>query len=211
MYGPLVVRALLIVGLIVTAQALAPEVVWDLTREDGVVETATIFVWLIAAVIFVDVSLRGRARGAWILAALSTFIAMEEMSWGQRFFDVDAPHALEFVNRQGEINVHNTEILHHLMRPLSLVVAGVLVVGLPALTRQRWKIASLVRRLDLPHCPTRLGWAWLSATILTLSPILVRGTYYGPFDEVGELIMAGQFLVFAAALVYPRRSDVGQI
>ncbi len=50
-----------------------------------------------------------------------------------------------------------------------------------------------------------------SATILTLSPILVRGTYYGPFDEVGELIMAGQFLNFAGVLAYPRRSDVGQI
>lgn len=69
MHGPLVVRALLIVGLIVTAQAFAPEVVWDLTREDGVVETATVLVWLIAAATFIDVSLRGRGRGGWILAA----------------------------------------------------------------------------------------------------------------------------------------------
>jgi hypothetical protein len=94
---------LLIVGSIITAQALAPGVVWDRTREDG---------------------------------------------------------ALEFVNRQDEINLHNTEILHHRMRPLSLLVAGVLAVGLPALTRQRWKIVALVRRLDLPYCPTRLAWAW---------------------------------------------------
>ena len=179
--------------------------VWDLAREDGVIETATVFVWLVAALTFVDASLSGRRRGRLILAGLSTFIAMEEMSWGQRFLDVDAPHVLEFVNRQDEINLHNTEILHHLMRPLSFAVAGFLVLGMPRLARQRWRLASLLYRLDLPYCPTRLAWGRLAATILTLSPILARGTYYGPFDEIGELIMAAQFAVFAAALVYPKR------
>ena len=32
---------------------------------------------------------------------------MEEISWGQRIFDIDTPEALKEVNVQKEINIHN--------------------------------------------------------------------------------------------------------
>ncbi len=220
-HAAIVGPAAVVVGSVLFAQAIVPDIVWDLTREDGLVETATVLMWLLAAVTYVDVawlSIGRRARGlgsartpfvgALAMAGVSLLIALEEMSWGQRIFDVDAPTAVEFVNRQDEINLHNTEILHHLMRPLSLAVSGLLLLGKPWRIRRGGTAGRLLSRFGPPIIPTRHAWGWLAATVLTLCPILVRGTYYGPFDEIGELVMSMQFSFAAAWLVLgSRRSN----
>ena len=43
------------------------------------------------------------------------FIAFEEISWGQRLFDIPTPRVLELHNNQKELNLHNVAgryILH---------------------------------------------------------------------------------------------------
>lgn len=51
---------------------------------------------------------RGRRRFFQILLLLMfLFVAMEEVSWGQRLFHWDTPPFLEDLNLQGETNIHN--------------------------------------------------------------------------------------------------------
>jgi hypothetical protein len=44
------------------------------------------------------------------LAAVFLFGFGEEISWGQRFLGIDTPSALEEINEQDEINVHNLDL-----------------------------------------------------------------------------------------------------
>ena len=39
-------------------------------------------------------------------------IGMEEISWGQRIFNMDTPSVLETHNVKGELNFHNVDGLH---------------------------------------------------------------------------------------------------
>lgn len=49
-------------------------------------------------------------------ALLFFFGAGEEISWGQRIFNVATPEALEAINAQGELNVHNINIFEYTIR-----------------------------------------------------------------------------------------------
>jgi len=44
------------------------------------------------------------------MAFLFFFAGGEEISWGQRIFDIQEPAKLAGINKQGELNVHNIEI-----------------------------------------------------------------------------------------------------
>jgi len=83
-----------------------------LVGEDHVIESAQ-FVFLFLGAIYFTLLARmetGFLRYFFLLAMLSAFfLAMEEISWGQRIFDITTPKGLEEINVQGEINFHNLE------------------------------------------------------------------------------------------------------
>ena len=68
---------------------------------------------------------------AWLaLAALGTFyVAGEEMSWGQHYFDWVTPEGWHSINDQGETNLHNTSSWFD-QKPRTLLEIGVIVGGL---------------------------------------------------------------------------------
>ena len=90
-------------------------------KEDGWVETLTALGFILAGIItlripqysrlFTSTKTQGQIFKAFcILLALAFFVvAGEEISWGQRIFDVSTPEAIQDQNRQGEINLHNLE------------------------------------------------------------------------------------------------------
>ena len=49
-------------------------------------------------------------------ALLFFFAAGEEISWGQRIFNVATPETLKAINAQGELNVHNINIFEYTIR-----------------------------------------------------------------------------------------------
>lgn len=49
-------------------------------------------------------------------ALLFFFGAGEEISWGQRIFNLTTPETLEAINAQGELNVHNINIFEYTIR-----------------------------------------------------------------------------------------------
>lgn len=88
--------------------------------EDGVVENLTalfffisgIFAFLLRkrAVYFKQEIIRKIFFWACIVISLALFlVAFEEISWGQRIFNFKTPEFLRANNRQGEINLHNSE------------------------------------------------------------------------------------------------------
>ncbi len=86
--------------------------------EDGIVEWVSFFAWLIAAVLYTRygcAALRhGRGfRSFWALGlVLITLVAAgEEISWGQRVLGYSTPEAIESVNLQSEMNLHNLKWL----------------------------------------------------------------------------------------------------
>lgn len=85
-----------------------------LVREDGHIENATCLLYLAACAAAGALAYASRKRGEKLRGALLLatalgffFIAMEEISWGQRILQVETPAALARHNLQQELNVHN--------------------------------------------------------------------------------------------------------
>lgn len=82
-------------------------------QEDGAIEWASFWSFLLAAIVFVA-SARGQRRtteaSPWFLVGIGLFcflVAMEEISWAQRVLGYQPPEYFLAENYQQEINVHN--------------------------------------------------------------------------------------------------------
>lgn len=87
-----------------------------LAKEDGFFEYAGAFFFLFAGILFLMNFWKGRRRGkvfsfrnAFFLVLGLVFLLgfFEEISWGQRIFDIPTPEALKEINTQDELNLHN--------------------------------------------------------------------------------------------------------
>ena len=74
--------------------------------EDGVLESATVVLSLLACLLVFISGTRG-CKFAFLLSAAWLIFAMEEISWGQRLFDFSSPQVFIQYNFQQEINLHN--------------------------------------------------------------------------------------------------------
>lgn len=104
------------------------------TAEDGFIEYATGFGYLVAAVLIFRMHRFKKNFGAqkWqqllffavcILGAIGFFlVAGEELSWGHRLFHLAAPEFILANNRQQEINIHNLDIVFDLVYPAYAVI-----------------------------------------------------------------------------------------
>ena len=83
-------------------------------KEDGFFENMTILLALISSFIFFYLGIYYKAMDKkiflFLFAILLFFYSMEEISWGQRIFDLQTPEALKAINYQDEINIHNIYI-----------------------------------------------------------------------------------------------------
>lgn len=142
---------------------------WVLPEGYGFLEIGHFFIPLAAAVIAFRLLFKPFVRARpftfafLLIAGLGCFyIAGEEHSWGQHFFNWNTPEYWAEVNRQAETNLHNVhEWFNH--QPRAVIQAGVFIGGLlvplaawlfPIVRRNRWSLflpaAALV--------PTALGW-----------------------------------------------------
>ena len=84
---------------------------YKITSEDGLVENLTALFFLLASgscVYLLIFKPRTNYKAFLILWALLSFVFLgEETSWFQRVLDIPTPEAIEAVNEQGELNIHN--------------------------------------------------------------------------------------------------------
>jgi len=99
----------LILGALLESQA--PTMYYELVQEDGPLEWATFWAFVLAAALAARAAVP--AGGAWRLVYLGGFalgcllVALEEISWGQRLFSFRPPELFLSRNYQQELNLHN--------------------------------------------------------------------------------------------------------
>lgn len=136
--------------------------------EDGFFETIGALGFLIASALFALVFRQALARGAGriylfvVLALAGAFFigAGEEISWGQRWLGVHTPAALEAINRQNEINVHNIGLINEALNMAKEALWFGLACLIPVAAAMSSRLRPHLRRL-VPVFPLAIGAVFL--------------------------------------------------
>ena len=144
-----------------------------------------------------------RRVGPILFAAAAFFVAMEEISWGQRVIGVAPPASLAEGNLQGEMNLHNffpVELVQYL-------VAGAVIFGwvmvFPVLRDRSPSLRRVSDALGIPLVPVRLWPLFLLAMVMLLSRSLLQS------GETGELFLAIAVSAFALDMILTLRRGTG--
>jgi hypothetical protein len=192
------VANLLIVAVLAIAAALNAndaDLYYRSAQEDGLLEWATFWSFALAAVALVAAGINRRKTAGrfpwffWGVAAFCLFVAMEEISWGQRLFGYRPPEYFLRENFQQELNVHNifgTSLRKFLLKAVILgygVILPLLAAPKPA--------RRLLEQLDITAPPLSLAPAFL-VTFITYANY--------PWSFTGEWVelMLGLGFLFAA-------------
>jgi len=167
--------------------------------EDGLVEWLTVC-WLMATAFLClkrFVTLQGK-RPKFFLAMLLVFSALfifgagEEISWGQRIFNVQSSDFFQTHNAQGETNLHNLVVSGKKINKMIFGVALGIIIGiytllLPTLARKYKPVMKLVQKFAVPIPRGRHVLAYL---------LLFLFVEINPSAKRGELIEFGGTLIF---------------
>jgi hypothetical protein len=184
--------AVLLCGLFVAAGALG---ISDWFAEDGPVEWATAIGFMAAAAMLAMAVLRpgehlqarGPLRFLMGLGALAfAFVALEEVSYGQRVLGFTTPDAFAERNDQGEFNLHNLD--NRLMLALYAPV-GIAVFAVTAANAWFWARWTAGRRWFAQALP--------DPSLLPLAGIILIFSQHVQFHELVEPLAALFALLFA--------------
>lgn len=181
----------------------APDVVPRLIKEDGVLEYLQALLYGAAACFALLVAARWRGEmiaWAFLLFALAcVFVAIEEVSWGERLLGFAPPESIRELNTQDEMSLHNLAPIQRILHPAYIVVGLVgglgwrMVRSLPE-GRCRRALAAI-----LPDARTTLFFLTVAAFYIWME--ISRGPSIGWLrsqdQEVFETLLAGGFAVFA--------------
>lgn len=188
LYGvPALILLIFIVWMEVDPYNLAP-----MTHEDGWIENGTAIGYGVGGLFFFLAAwsapqLKNGVRGwakvmtiAWGL--IGVFLAGEEISWGQRIFDIATPEAISEDSTQNEINIHNlafiednSDLSEYRMLSIYMILGG---LGIPIIARIRWG-KQLVGWTYFPVVPWCYTVLWVGA--------YVYGKYYRNWEPIPDL------------------------
>jgi len=180
-----------------------PSSFYPYVREDGFTETLTVFVFLFSMIFSLYLSLRlknGLHRLTYfILFLLFLFGLGEEISWGQRIFNLQSPDFFLDNNAQKETNFHNLKIgdvkINKLLfgKILGIFLAVYFLI-FPLLFRKSKKFKNLIQKfqIPLPHN--------YHIICFTLCFLMVEFT---KSSRRGELMEVGGACIFFLILLYP--------
>lgn len=131
----------------------------------------------------------------------SFFLAGEEISWGQRVFNIETPEYWQDINAQDEINIHNLDFIQ---RYRHWYLGSVPLLGLIATyIRFDWfkmiKPDSNLRYLLLTVLLTCFVWEYARQQFGEIPIELAREALFfaGRFSEIGELAFAVAVLSYS--------------
>jgi len=170
------------------------ETITLLSHEDGFFETSTAIFFFLAAILFFYLYFKDHEGNnlyifktkknifLLLLGLLFLFGAGEEISWGQRIFNIETPQALKEINTQKELNIHNITIFHGDIEKgkpktglAKLITIGMLFQMfwftycflIPVLNKSSSKISKILKTFNLPIVPIWLGSLFLLNYILS--------------------------------------------
>jgi hypothetical protein len=165
-----------------------------LSHEDGFFEASTAIFFFLAAILFFYLYFQDHEGNNFyifktkknifflLLGLLFLFGAGEEISWGQRIFNIETPQALKEINTQKELNIHNITIFHGDIEKgkpktglAKLITIGMLFQMfwftycflIPVLNKSSSKISKILKTFNLPIVPIWLGSLFLLNYILS--------------------------------------------
>ena len=168
-------------------------------QEDSILEWASFWSFFIAGIIYLKRGLRStdilKSWWVWGLAIFCLFVAMEEISWGQRVLGYQPPEYFLEENYQQEFNIHNIIETDLRKWTLILIIAGYGII-LPSLN-QISKLNQAFKRFGIVSPSVHF--------IPIFSGILIFNIIYPfPFSgEVTELLLGMAFLY--VALIPPNK------
>ena len=161
------------------------------TYEDLIGEWAQVYLFAATMLLSIRVAwYKSSYRPFFAVLALACFYVVgEEISWGQRIFNLTTPEFFETHNLQNETNLHNFftgPISTTLKQSLEYLIAlGLVVYGMlyPLLVAVRWRLALWFSNKGLPHPPLYL-WPFF-----VLSAYLELGFISFNEAEIAEILI----------------------
>jgi hypothetical protein len=186
-------------------------------REDGFVENMTVVFLLISSGIAIYRSIgyyKGKQPMAvfmWaLLAFLFFFAAGEEISWGQRIFNIETPEFFMEHNLQNETNLHNLVVgdvkinILIFSQMLFGVLAFYLILLRPLVSRVKF-FRSLVANFKLPLA----RWSY-AAMIVVFSAALSTINLLKEAELIEFVFSVTFLLIFLNPIFVPRQKEVGK-
>lgn len=177
------------------------ELLVQLVAEDGPAENLTALMLFAASVVsfyrvkqYAMLKKSGWVIAQILLAVFFFFAAGEELSWGQRIFNVQSGEFFQQHNLQGETNIHNlmvgdTKINKLVFSQLLFVVLVIYFVFLEFLAKKVKWIGNLVRYFNVPLPKLH------HVVMMLASAIVIQGIYYSRHDELLECVFATIFFL----------------
>lgn len=208
----LVLVAVFLAFAVVLSRANPTAYIEDFSAEDHFIEWFTSLVLFGAFCVSVHrlvvarhlFSWRGKAVLAFV-ALLALFGAGEEISWGQRVFDIETPAALKARNAQEELNLHNLTFEFRgevykvnkvvFGRGLTLALLFYLLVMTP-LHRRNPRVRSLIDSWAIPMPALHHVAAYI--VVVLVVELLVETSRRGEMTEFGGAIVFMLNVVFPA-------------
>jgi hypothetical protein len=186
-----------------TLTSVDPELHYRVGQEDGFLEWATFWAFVVAASRdFLKAHHDRRESGGipWFTVGLGLFcilVALEEISWGQRLFGLRPPGYFLQENYQQEFNLHNLASTSVRMYVLLLVIAG-------------YGVGTAVISLIPPVCAWFRRWRIVPAPPLLIPAFAAMGVVYAwyPSDYTGERIKLAMALGFLCAAFFSAPASI---
>lgn len=181
--------------------AFARDLLVSLVEEDGLAENLTAIMLFAASIVsvyrikqYASLKKYGWVITQIVFAVFFFFAAGEELSWGQRIFNIQSGEYFQQYNLQGETNLHNlvvgdTKINKLIFSQLLFVVLIIYFVFLEFLGKKIKWIGNLIRYFNVP-LPR------IHHTVMMLfSAVIIQGIYYSRHAELLECVFATIFFL----------------
>jgi hypothetical protein len=167
-------------------------------QEDGFVEYSQAFLYLFAGAFFAYLGAHKQFRNVWYWGYALMLLAAcgEEVSWGQRIYNIATPEQLAASNLQGEINLHNIDGVHQHHHLYALMICALIFYVIPLADRFVPVVRNLHRQINMPVFPLWTLPLAIVAFAFQIVPRMVDKNIHN-FDEMGELYVALSFFGFA--------------
>lgn len=181
--------------------AFARDLLASLVEEDGLAENLTAVMLFAASIVsvyrvkqYIPLKKYGWITTQVLLAVFFFFAAGEELSWGQRIFNIQSGEFFQQHNLQGETNLHNlvvgdTKINKLIFSQLLFVVLIIYFVFLEFLARKVNWIGNLVRYFNVPLPKLH------HIVMMLFSAVIIQGIYYSRHAELLECVFATIFFL----------------
>jgi len=179
-----------------------------LSQEDSFFENATAILYFVAGSLLIISSLSKvkRSKIFWkeiltlLLGLFFMFIAGEEISWGQRIFNLGTPEILKEYNVQNEITIHNIKFLSNSFSVHRLLNIFGLLNGIvfPLLYNFNKSFRKLLNILNFPIVP--LSCSVLFGIAILYEIIISELYHHWVHAEVKEYLFSVGFFIFSISL-----------